>query len=135
MKLLADTPLPASVTTLSTPEMTLERWEGGQAADGEFVRRAAEAGYAAVVLLGRESLSRPDLWKSAAESSVALLVVSVKDPIRAHDALAQHISRLPAEIGPGRAIVASSQELTVLSLADLTSDSSEEAPETSSDSE
>ncbi len=112
MRILLDASLPPSLEEHSTP---LVRFEAapeltGRNSDEELLTGAAEHGFDAVALLGRETLARLALLEIAQRLGLAVVVTNSREPVEASDQLAEHVEQLAEQVGPGRLVLVLTRE-------------------------
>lgn len=98
MRVLVDASFPASVDHVpNSAGVEIDRVHGEET-DQDLIIRAADEGYAAVVVMGSEMVARSSLPDLAAEKGVVLVCSVTEDPFDAESNLRQSLSTLQEHI-------------------------------------
>jgi hypothetical protein len=98
VRLLYDAVLPHSLSLEAPAGADFVRWDGADVSDTELARVAAEKGYRAVVLLGRDSLEQKELRDVAREVGVALVAAATDNPFEAKRNILKNLDAVHKEL-------------------------------------
>jgi len=111
MRLLYDAVLPQSLCLEAPAGFELQRWDGNAVSDQKLVEIAAERGYRALILLGRDSLEQPDLRKVAEQAGVALITVVTEHPLEAKQRVLKHLGTIREKMADHNCLIILSAEV------------------------
>ena len=98
VRLLYDAVLPQSLSHEAPAGVEFVRWDGADVSDTELARAAAEKGFRAVVLLGRDALEQPELRDVAGEVGVALVAAATDSPFEAKRNILKNLDAVRKEL-------------------------------------
>ena len=98
MRLLYDAVLHQSLSYEAPAGVEFVRWEGADVSDTDLARAAADQGFRAVVLLGRNALEQSDLREVAREAGVALVAVATDNPVDAKRNILKNLDSVRREL-------------------------------------
>lgn len=98
LRLLYDAVLPQSLSLEAPADVEFVRWDGADVSDTELARAAAEKGYRAVVLLGRDALEQTELRNVAREVGVALVAAATDSPFEAKRNVLKNLDAVRKEL-------------------------------------
>jgi hypothetical protein len=83
MRVLADATFPASIALPTAAGVEVVRYDGAAIDDAQLLRYAAEAGFAAVLLLGRDSIADGSIVEEARGLAITIIVTVSENPLEA----------------------------------------------------
>jgi hypothetical protein len=98
VRLLYDAVLPQSLSLEAPAGAEFVRWDGVDVSDTELAKVAAEKGYRAVVLLGRDALEQTELRDVARAVGVALVAAVTDNPFEAKRNILKNLDAIRKEL-------------------------------------
>jgi len=105
MRLLLDSTFPEATKEHPRKNVSMERFVAGDVADRQLLEYAAANAFDAVVFMGRDALVAKDLRHGVAETGIAVVATTAREPTLAQDQLVRNLGRLERRAKPGRIYV------------------------------